>query len=69
MVISDCPHVYFVGNQPKFDTTVIEGPLGQHVRLVAVPKFRETGTLVLLDAETLAVERIQFQVLDSIQEG
>ena len=65
MLIRDCPHVYFVGNQPRFDTTVIGGPTGQQVRLIAVPKFIETGTLLLLDSETLEVECVQFEVLGS----
>ena len=52
--------MYFVGNQPKFSTTVIEGPEGQQVRLIAVPPFKETGTLVLLDGETLEVETVNF---------
>jgi len=59
-IIRECPHVYFVGNQPKFSTTVIEGPEGQQVRLIAVPPFKETGTLVLLDGETLEVETVNF---------
>ncbi|MCJ1357176.1 MAG: hypothetical protein MMC33_007172 [Icmadophila ericetorum] len=63
-VITECPHVYFVGNQPKFDTTVIEGPDAQSVRLIAVPKFKETGELILLDADTLEVETIKFDSLD-----
>ena len=65
LIVRDCPHLYFVGNQPRFDTTIIEGPLGQRVRLLAIPKFRETGTLVLVDAETLAVECVQFDILDN----
>jgi DNA polymerase delta subunit 2 len=59
-IMQECPHVFFVGNQPHFATTVIEGPAGQQVRLIAVPAFKETGTLVLLDAETLEVETITF---------
>ena len=61
-VIEECPHVYFVGNQPRYDTTVIDGPAGQHVRLVAIPKFHATRELVLLDAETLEVEIVKFDV-------
>lgn len=41
---------------------VIEGEAGQSVRLIAVPKFAETGTLVLIDAETLEVDTVQFDV-------
>ena len=61
-VIEQCPHVFFVGNQPRFDTTTIEGPNGQQVRLIAIPRFSETGELVLIDAETLEPEIIHFDV-------
>ncbi|KAJ9659216.1 DNA polymerase delta small subunit Cdc1 [Coniosporium apollinis] len=64
LLIKDCPHVYFVGNQPRFETRVIDGPAGQLVRIIAVPKFRETGVLVLVDAETLGVECVQFGTFD-----
>lgn len=32
------------------------------VRLIAVPRFRETGQVVLLDLNTLDVELLQFDV-------
>ena len=63
-VIEECPHVFFVGSQPGFDTEIIEGPNGQIVRLIAVPKFKETGQLVLLDTESLDVETIKFEVFN-----
>ena len=63
-VIDECPHVYFVGCQPRFETTVIEGPAGQTVRLIAVPKFRESGELVLIDTETLEAEVLKFEVFN-----
>jgi len=63
-LIKECPHVFFVGNQPQFATTVIDGPAGQQVRLIAVPPFKQTGTLVLLDAETLEVELVQFELFE-----
>ena len=56
--------MYFVGNQPKFETTTIEGPSGQRVRLIAVPKFQETGEVVLLDTDTLEVELMKFEVFE-----
>ena len=34
----------------------------QSVRLVAVPSFRETGVLVLVDSESLEVETVEFAV-------
>lgn len=58
-----CPHVYFVGNQHEFGTRVVEGPEGQRVRCISVPKFAETGELVLVDLETLEVEIVKFEVV------
>lgn len=60
--MNSCPHVFFVGSQPKFDTAEIEGPDGQTVRLIAVPKFSDTGEVVLVDAETLEVEVVRINV-------
>ncbi|KAA6409446.1 MAG: DNA polymerase delta subunit 2 [Lasallia pustulata] len=64
-VIEECPHVYFVGNQPKFETTVIEGPAGQNVRLIAVPRFKERGEVVLLEMDSLDVETVKFDVYEN----
>lgn len=61
-VLKECPHVYVAGCQPKFETGVIEGPQGQMVRLLAVPSFRETGEVVVVDLESLGVEVVKFEV-------
>ncbi|KAF5675270.1 dna polymerase delta subunit 2 [Fusarium heterosporum] len=58
-VMQTCPHLYFVGNQPQFSTKVVHGPEGQSVRLITVPAFSETKELVLVDTETLEVERVK----------
>ncbi|KAF4970090.1 hypothetical protein FSARC_2791 [Fusarium sarcochroum] len=58
-VMQTCPHLYFVGNQPHFSTKVVHGPEGQSVRLITVPTFSETKELVLIDTETLEVERVK----------
>jgi DNA polymerase delta subunit 2 len=55
-----CPHLYVAGNQPAFATRAVSGPDGQRVRLVAVPAFADSCELVLVDAETLAVDRVRF---------
>lgn len=62
-VLLECPHVYFVGNQPRFDTAVIEGSAGQQVRLLTIPRFRSSNEIVLLDVETLEVELVKFDPL------
>jgi DNA polymerase delta subunit 2 len=63
-VLHDCPHIFFAGSQPKFDTALIEGQDGQTVRLIAVPRFAETGEVVLVDMETLEVERVTIAIFD-----
>lgn len=68
-VMRECPHVFFVGNQPKFETSVIEGPTGQQVRLVAVPAFRETGEICLVDMESLEVEVVRFEAFEGGEGG
>ncbi|THW85393.1 hypothetical protein D6D15_08092, partial [Aureobasidium pullulans] len=61
-VIEATPHVYIVGNQPRFESTIVEGPDGQSCRIISVPRFKDTGELLLLDAETLEVEVVKFGV-------
>ncbi|KAH0536357.1 hypothetical protein GP486_008885, partial [Trichoglossum hirsutum] len=63
-VLEECPHVFFTGNQPSFDTTLISGPAGQTVRLIAVPRFKDSGEGVLLDMETLDVECVRFDIFE-----
>ncbi|KAF5750661.1 DNA polymerase delta small subunit isoform X2 [Tripterygium wilfordii] len=46
-LIESCPHVYFVGNQDTFATSVLKGSEGQLVRLISIPKFCETGVAVV----------------------
>ncbi|KAG6401186.1 hypothetical protein SASPL_138034 [Salvia splendens] len=58
--IEMCPHVYFIGNQEKFDTSVIKGSDGQVVRLVCIPKFAETGTAVMLNLRNLECHALTF---------
>ena len=62
--MEECPHVFFVGNQPNYETAIVEGPQGQTVRLIAVPKFKETGEVLLLDLETLDVEMVKIEVFN-----
>ncbi|KAF1950661.1 DNA polymeras-like protein subunit delta-2 [Byssothecium circinans] len=68
LLLRECPHVYFAGNMKKFERRVVEGPKGEKVLLVAVPKFRESGQLVLVDMESLEVEVLEFGVV-SPREG
>lgn len=62
-MLNECPHLFFAGSQPKFDSAVIEGPAGQMVRLISVPSFADTGEVVLVDMETLDVEVVRIEVV------
>ncbi|KAH7166128.1 DNA polymerase alpha/epsilon subunit B-domain-containing protein [Dactylonectria macrodidyma] len=61
-VMKTCPHLYFVGCQPDFSTKTIQGPDGQEVRLITVPSFAESRELVIVDTETLEVEKVKISV-------
>lgn len=37
-----------------------DGPATQRVRVLSIPKFHETGELVLVDTESLEVEVMKF---------
>jgi len=60
----DCPHVYFVGNQEKYETRLAKGSNGQVVRLIAVPAFDKTRTIVLVNLDTLNCHPITFTTWD-----
>ena len=68
-VLKQCPHVFFVGNQPRFETSVVEGPGGEQVRVVLVPRFAETGEVVLVDEGSLEVSVVKFEVFEGEGEG
>ncbi|GAN05624.1 DNA polymerase alpha/epsilon subunit B [Mucor ambiguus] len=52
-IIEKTPHVYFIGNQPQFEDSLLNGPNGQKVRVILVPSFAETGIMVLVNLSTL----------------
>ncbi|GAV63959.1 DNA_pol_E_B domain-containing protein [Cephalotus follicularis] len=59
-LIESCPHVYFVGNQEKFQTRLIKGSEGQLVRLICVPKFCDNGVAVVLNTKNLECHTLSF---------
>ncbi|KAG2183722.1 hypothetical protein INT43_006733 [Umbelopsis isabellina] len=52
-IVEQCPDVYFIGNQPRFDTSELVGSKGQRVRVITIPSFAETGCLVLVNLSSL----------------
>ncbi|KAH7402166.1 DNA polymerase alpha/epsilon subunit B-domain-containing protein [Phaeosphaeria sp. MPI-PUGE-AT-0046c] len=63
LLVKECPHMFVAGCQASFGNSVIEGPAGQKVVLVSVPKFKEGGQVVLVDMESWEVEVVRLGVV------
>lgn len=65
-IIDRRPHVYFIGNQPSFETTVVgaDTESGELTRIILLPKFAETGLVALVNiaSETLECKTVQISV-------
>ncbi|XP_076458438.1 DNA polymerase delta subunit 2-like [Babylonia areolata] len=60
-MLTECPHVYFVGNQSEFKHKLMKNPSsGQEVLLVTVPRFSQTATAVLVNLATLDCTPLSF---------
>ncbi|NXI51363.1 DPOD2 polymerase, partial [Chloroceryle aenea] len=59
-ILTDCPHVYFCGNTPRFQSKLLEGKGGQRVLLVTVPAFSATQTACLINLRDLSCQPISF---------
>lgn len=60
-VLDETPHVLFAGNQVGAGWRDVD--VGEHtVKVVAVPRFCETGQIVLLHVDTLEVSTVDFSV-------
>ena len=68
-MLKTTPHLFFTGNQPRFETSVITGESGEEVRMIAVPKFKETGEVVMVDLATLEVELVRIGLDESLDGG
>lgn len=62
-VIQSLPHIYFAGNQPAFQTKLLDAG-DAVVRIIAVPTFASTHSAVLVNLRTLDCEEIHFNVED-----
>jgi DNA polymerase delta subunit 2 len=67
-VVRACPHVYFAGNQPRFESTLLTGPNGQRTRVIMVPDFQKEHTCVLVNLETLDCRPMNFGGLDAFRD-
>ncbi|XP_062490289.1 DNA polymerase delta subunit 2 [Pezoporus occidentalis] len=59
-IITECPHVYFCGNAPRFQSKLLTGEKGQQVLLVTVPTFSTTQTACLINLRDLSCQPISF---------
>eukprot|EP00898_Chlorokybus_atmophyticus_P001836 jgi/Chlat1/2653/Chrsp178S02503 len=59
-IIETCPHVYYTGNQPSFATKKLMGLDGQETRIVLIPRFDQSGTVVLVNLATLKCHPVTF---------
>ncbi|PHT39844.1 DNA polymerase delta small subunit [Capsicum baccatum] len=58
--VETCPHVYFVGNQDKYESRLIKGSEGQMVMLICIPRFAETGVTVMLNIRNFECHMLSF---------
>jgi len=62
-ILEETPHVYFAGNQPEFAEKLVEDKdTGVKTRVIQVPSFAKTSTIVLLNLRTLECEPISFNL-------
>lgn len=59
-LIESCPHVYFVGNQDRYETCVLQGPEKQLVRLISIPRFCDTGIAIMLNIRSFECHPLSF---------
>ncbi|RLV76307.1 hypothetical protein DV515_00017107, partial [Chloebia gouldiae] len=59
-ILTECPHVYFCGNAPRFQSKLFQGKEGQRVLLVTVPDFSATQTACLVNLRDLSCQPITF---------
>lgn len=60
------PRIYVVGNQPEFQTDVVQGPpeggKRQKTRILMLPRFSKTGEMVTIHTGTLEVKKFTFEL-------
>lgn len=59
-IFEQCPDIYFAGNQDVFADRLWKSAEGQSVRLISIPRFSESGTVVLIDISSLECHTLSF---------
>jgi len=55
-IITRTPHLYFIGNQPRFESMLLTQKDGQKTRVVLIPRFSETGQVILVNPRNLDIK-------------
>ncbi|KAK9140266.1 hypothetical protein Scep_009947 [Stephania cephalantha] len=56
--MESCPHVYFVGNQNKYESCLLKGSKGQIVKRICILKFCKTGVAVAVGIKYVAIDKL-----------
>lgn len=67
-ILEECPHVYFSGNAPLFESKIVKGQEGQEVLLVTIPEFISTQTACMVNLRTLECEQLSFSAFSAEDE-
>jgi len=59
-IFDQCPDIYFAGNQDVFADRLWKSVQGQSVRLISIPRFSQTATVVMIDVNTLECHTLSF---------
>ncbi|GAA93956.1 uncharacterized protein L969DRAFT_44736 [Mixia osmundae IAM 14324] len=59
-ILPKTPHIYFVGNQPAFETCLITTDDEQKIRVVLVPAFSDKAEIALINTATLECQSMRF---------
>ena len=65
-VVRQCPHIFFAGNQPRYESKLVEGADGQRVCSIMVPDFAKEHTCVLVNLDTLECKPMTFAGLPAV---
>lgn len=61
-VVKKQPHVFFAGNQEKFEAKLVTGNEGQKTLLVSVPSSDLDPVVVLLNLKSLSCHPVYFNI-------
>uniref|UniRef100_A0AC34FJL4 DNA polymerase alpha/delta/epsilon subunit B domain-containing protein n=1 Tax=Panagrolaimus sp. ES5 TaxID=591445 RepID=A0AC34FJL4_9BILA len=58
LALDQMPHIFFAGNQNEFATKLIDYGNNRKVRLIYIPKYNETQTMIAVNLRTLQTSQI-----------